>query len=155
MLSLYLAIFFFFSVRTKQSSNPVWILKSKSWNPVRECRVFCVLLPSLFSPSKIKLFFFRILVLFSRAGRNVTKNSHGVKGMTFKKDRSTIFVYFDGSWVFLKVIYNIGFKNISPFRMFLLKSFATENLPRQFKHNKTIVSVCSGRKRCLGNYSLW
>lgn len=146
---------FFFLMRTKQSSNPVWILKSKSWNPVRECRVFCVLLPSLFSPSKIQLFFFRILVLFSRAGRNVTKNSHGVKGMTFKKDCSTIFVYFDGSWVFLKVIYNIGFKNISPFRMFLLKSFATENLPRQFKHNKTIVSVCSGRKCCLGNYSLW
>ena len=91
--------FFFFLMRTKQSSNPVWILKSKSWNPVRECRVFCVLLPSLFSPSKIKLFFFRILVLFSRAGRNVTKNSHGVKGMTFKKDCSTIFVYFDGSWI--------------------------------------------------------
>lgn len=73
-------------MRTKQSSNPAWISKTKSWNPVREHKVFCVLPSSLFSLSKIKLFFFRILVLFSRAGRNITENSHGVKGMTFKKN---------------------------------------------------------------------
>lgn len=128
---------FFFLMRTKQSSNPAWISKTQSWNPVRERRVFCVLLPSLFSLSKIKLFFFRILVLFSRTGRNVTKNSHGVKGITFKKDRSTIFVYFDASRVFLKVIYNIWFKNISPFRMFLPKSSAQKT----YQDNLNIIKL--------------
>lgn len=133
-----LAIFFFFSVRTKQVQILFEYWKVNLEIPLENVGYFvCSSAFFVLSFKDQVVFLQNPCFVFPELGETSQKILMGSK-VWLSKRPFNIFVYFDGSWVFLKVIYNIGFKNISPFRMFLLKSFATENLPRQFKHNKTI-----------------